>query len=139
MAQNEEIVVAISGGFDPIHMGHIRLIKEASKLGTKLIVILNTDEFLLHKKGYVFMPLEERKGVLESIKGVSEVVVSLDKDLTVAESLRYYRPNIFANGGDRIEAVPEENIACGEIGCKQVFGVGGSKMRSSSKLVERLR
>ena len=70
------VTVAISGAFDPIHVGHIRYIREAAKLGDRLVVILNGDDFLLRKKGFVFMPFEERKEILENVKGVDEVIAS---------------------------------------------------------------
>ncbi len=133
--------VAISGGFDPLHIGHIRLIREAGKLGDELIIILNTDTFLLNKKGYIVMAQQERKEILENIKGVSRVVISIDKDQTVANSIRHYMPNIFANGGDRNpnnNPIPDNEIsACKEVGCEIVYGVGGGKIQSSSGLVKR--
>jgi len=129
--------VAISGGFDPIHVGHIRYIREASKLG-HLIVIVNTDDFLLRKKGYVFMPLKERVEIIKAIKGVDEVVVCIDKDQTVCETLRMLKPDIFAKGGDRtLDNIPERKV-CEELGIEMVFNVGGGKIQSSSDLVERL-
>ena len=132
------ITVAVSGGFDPVHRGHIKLFKEARQLGDRLIVILNRDDFILRKKGYVFMSQEERKEIIESIRWVDEVVLSVDKDQTIAESIRHYCPDIFANGGDRVEPVPEEDLACWQIGCNQVFGVGGGKVQSSSQLVAHM-
>ena len=125
--------VAISGGFDPIHIGHIRLIKEASKLG-ELVVILNNDNFLWEKKGYVFMPLQQRKEILENIKGVSKVVVAIDNDKTVCKTLGFLKPDIFANGGD-VEEVLEAKV-CRELGIKIMLDVGGEKIQSSSELVE---
>jgi D-beta-D-heptose 7-phosphate kinase/D-beta-D-heptose 1-phosphate adenosyltransferase len=132
-------VVAISGGFDPIHIGHLRSIKEAKKLGDKLMVILTRDEQLIQKKGYYFMPYEERKEILESVEGVDRVVPNIDAQITSNESLEYYRPDIFAKGGDRTEDnMPEiEKMICEKIGCKIVYGVGGDKIQSSSSLVKR--
>ena len=132
-------LVAISGGFDPIHVGHIRSIKGAKKLGDSLIIILTTDNQLIKKKGYCFMSYEERKEILESIDGVDMVVPNIDTDITSNESLEYYRPDIFAKGGDRTEAnMPEiEKIVCVKIGCRIVYGVGGDKIQSSSSLIIR--
>jgi glycerol-3-phosphate cytidylyltransferase len=133
---NKEIVVAVSGGFDPVHIGHIRYLKEAKKLGDKLLVILNTDDFLIRKKGKPFMVFTERKEILEAIRWVDEVVPSVDNDQTVCQSLRYYKPDIFAKGGDRtISNIPEKDT-CTEIGIKMVFGVGGTKIQSSSWLIK---
>ena len=132
-------VVAVSGGFDPIHIGHVRMFQEASSLGTKLVVILNNDNWLMKKKGYVFMPQEERKYILERLYDVDEVVLTKhkidDPDTSVSRELRKIKPDIFANGGDRKKAVTEEDKICKKLGIKQVFNVGGGKIQSSSKLV----
>lgn len=132
-------VVAVSGGFDPIHIGHIRLIQEASKRGGSLIVILSRDNQLERKKGYVFMPYNEREEILRAIKGVDTVVMNIDEDETVCESLQYYKPDEFCQGGDRVPGniVEEEVEVCKRIGCKVVYGVGGGKIQSSSQLVDR--
>ena len=133
------IIVAVSGGFDPVHIGHIRSIRDASQLGDKLMVILTRDDQLIRKKGYCFMPYEERKEVMENIKGVDIVVPNVDANITSNESLEYYRPNIFAKGGDRTEDnMPEiEKRLCRKIGCKIVYGIGGGKIQSSSSLVKK--
>jgi cytidyltransferase-like protein len=129
--------VAVSGGFDPVHIGHIRLFREASQLGN-LTVILNSDDFLVKKKGFVFMPLRERLEILQSIRFVSSVVVATDKDMTVCDTLSWLKPDIFANGGDRTEGNTPEYEVCKKLGIEMVFGVGGSKMQSSSQLTKRL-
>ncbi|OGN89656.1 MAG: hypothetical protein A2158_00555 [Chloroflexi bacterium RBG_13_46_14] len=131
-----EKIVAVSGGFDPIHIGHIRMIHEASKLG-KLIIILNNDAFLIRKKGHPFMPLEERKEILENIKGVDSVFVSIDEDDSVCKSLEAIKPDIFANGGDRRDEsdIPEAEV-CKRLGIEMVFNVGGGKVQSSSWLTK---
>lgn len=135
------IKIAISGGFDPIHIGHCRNIKEAKKLGDYLLVILTRDDQLIQKKGFVFMPYEERKEILESIKWVDKVVKNIDKDLSSKESLKFYRPivNIFAKGGDSWDEdnLPEKEI-CKKLEIKIVFGIGGfNKIRSSSELIKK--
>lgn len=135
----KRISVCISGGMDPIHIGHIHYIQEAAKLGDELTVILNSDRFLMNKKGYVFMDFSERKELLESIKGVDRVFQCIDLDDTVCKSLAVLRPDIFCKGGaDRGPGqVPEEGV-CKEIGIKLLYGVGGvDKPQSSSWLVER--
>ena len=132
----KEKIVTVSGGFDPIHIGHIRMIREASKLG-KLIVILNNDAFLTRKKGRPFMPLEERKEILENIKGVDSVFVSIDEDDSVCKSLETIKPDIFANGGDRKdESEIREAELCRRLGIEMIFNVGGEKVQSSSWLTK---
>ena len=130
----------MSGGFDPIHIGHVRLFKEARALGDKLVVILNNDNWLKNKKGYVFMPEEERKEVIEALKSVDEVVITNHPenpdDMSVCDTLRLVKPDIFANGGDRKQDNVPEVAVCEEIGAETVFNVGfGGKVQSSSELV----
>ena len=137
--KGRKTVVAVSGGFDPLHMGHIKYLKKAKSLGDELVVILNTDDFLKKKKGYVFMPYIERKQILQSIKYVDRVIRCVDKDQTVARTLELLRPHIFAKGGDRtIENIPEAEIdICRKLGVKVVLGVGGGKIQSSSWLTKK--
>lgn len=133
---SDPVTVAVSGGFDPIHKGHVRMIRAASAFGS-VIVIANSDEWLLRKKGYAFMPFEERAEILESIKGVVAVVKAKDDDETVCETLRDLRPSMFANGGDRKgDNVPEVAL-CEELGIQMLWNVGGEKIQSSSWLVEK--
>jgi len=124
MNKNSPVVVAVSGAFDPIHVGHVRYITEAAKLGDRLVVILNSDDFLIRKKGFVFMPFQERKEILESIKGVDEVIASIDEDQTVSKTLVMLKPDIFAKGGDKPKNIPEAET-CRVVGCKLVTNVGG--------------
>ncbi len=134
-------VVAISGGFDPIHPGHIDYIREASTYG-KLLVILNTDGWLIEKKGNYFQDYESRKYILENIKGVWKVVPQIDEDMSVSKSLEEYKPDIFAKGGDRLpENIPEYDT-CKRLGIQMIFNIGkdpvkGSKYQSSSWLLDR--
>ena len=132
--------VAITGHFDPIHVGHVRHIQAASKLGT-LIVIVNPDEHCITKKGYCFMPYKERSEIIGSIRGVDSVVLNIDNDGTTAKSLEWYKPDIFAKGGDRTEeSMPKNELeVCRDLGIEIVYNVGGEKIQSSSKLVERSR
>lgn len=130
-------VVAVAGGFDPLHEGHIDHLKAARSLGDKLIVILNPDSDLMRKKGYALMTFENRRKVLKAIRYVDEVVEAIDGDGTVAKTLEKIRPNIFAKGGDRVPAnMPVNEVdVCKRINCKIVYNVGGTKKSSSSQLV----
>ena len=128
--------IAVSGGFDPIHIGHVRMIQEASKHGS-VVVIANSDEWLLRKKGYIFMPFDERAEILISIEGVTEVYQAYDDDNTVCVSLRKIRPDAFANGGDRKSDNTPEMDVCEELGIEMFWNVGGGKIQSSSTLVRR--
>lgn len=139
-------VVVVSGGFDPLHIGHIRLMQEAKKLGDKLVVVLNNDNWLKSKKGSEFMPEQDRKEIIEALECVDEVFISKhssDMDYnnpyhkSVCEELKIIRPHIFANGGDRFaDDIPEFKL-CQELGIKTVFNLGhGGKVRSSSDLLK---
>ena len=135
MSKNgKKIVVATSGYFDPLHVGHIECFELAKKLGDKLVVIINNDEQAKIKKGRAFMPVEERAKIISSLKPVDEIFISIDKDLTVCKSLEHIKPDIFAKGGDRFSnEIPEANI-CRNLGIKMVDGLG-RKIQSSSWLI----
>ena len=126
--------IMVSGGFDPIHIGHVRMILEASKQGD-VIVVANSDEWLMRKKGYIFMPWEERAEIIESIRGVLRVKPVDDSDNTVCEAIARIRPDVFANGGDRKGNNTPEVALCEELGIGLAWNVGGGKIQSSSDLV----
>ena len=140
--KRKKVVVAVSGGFDPLHIGHLQMIKEAKELGDKLVVILNNDNWLKKKKGYVFMPQEQRKAILEAIRWVDEVVLTSHpentEDMSVSKELEKIKPDIFANGGDRTRKnIPEVEV-CKKINCKMIFNIGkDGKIESSSWLLNR--
>lgn len=130
--------VMVSGGFDPVHIGHIRMILEASEHGD-VIVVANSDDWLYRKKGFVFMEFEQRAEILASIKGVIKVSGVNDSDTTVCEAIRRLKPDIFANGGDRKKYNTPEQAVCEELGVEMLWGVGGErKANSSSSLIERV-
>jgi cytidyltransferase-like protein len=138
--------VAISGGFDPIHIGHVEMMREAKDLGDRLVVIVNNDNWLMKKKGFVFMNEQERKAIIEAIRYVDEVVVTSHPkdptDMSVCVELEKLKPDIFANGGDRKpdgDPVPEVDL-CNRLGIELAYNVGKSgKIQSSSELVKRAR
>lgn len=140
--KRKKIIVTVSGGFDPIHVGHVRMFKKAKALGDELVVILNNDNWLRKKKRHIFMPERERKEILEAIRVVDRVVLTAHprnpKDMSVTRELLRVKPDIFANGGDReLDNVPEVPV-CKAIGCRMVFNIGeGGKVQSSSWLLKK--
>jgi D-beta-D-heptose 7-phosphate kinase/D-beta-D-heptose 1-phosphate adenosyltransferase len=142
---NERLVVT-SGGFDPMHVGHLRCLIESAefvrKMGgrTKLAVVVNGDGFLMRKKGYAFMPESERLEIIGGVKGVDYVVAWDDGGQTVTGALEILRPFAFTKGGDRnaAENVPEFEL-CERMGCNVIFNVGGGKIQSSSDLVRAIK
>ena len=128
--------VAVAGGFDPIHIGHLRHLQMAKRLGNHLIVMVSNDEDMVRKKGYCFMPLEERVEILKELKCVDEVVETKDNDGTQARTLQAIKPDIFAKGGDRTPGnMPQNEITvCNELGISIVYGVG-EQMKSSSQMI----
>ena len=130
--------IVVSGGFDPIHRGHVQMIRDASHYGN-VVVVLNSDDWLIRKKGYKFMSFEERAFILGNIKGVSVVTNVLDGDGTVCEALRRIRPDYFANGGDRHLTNTPEMAVCEELEIKMLWNIGGGKIQSSSDLVDKAK
>lgn len=134
----------MSGGFDPVHIGHVRMFAEARRLGDELVVILNNDHWLRFKKGFAFMPEHERKEVLEAFENVDRVVLTTHEpdtiDISICRELEALRPDIFANGGDRKGDNIPEYALCKQLGIAMVFNVGqGGKVQSSSSLVKNFK
>lgn len=136
-------LILISGGFDPIHSGHIYLIKEASEYGN-VIVLLNSDEWLRKKKGKEFLSFNERKIIMKSIKNVIDVLSFDDSDKTCVNGIRkainkYPNHKIkFANGGDRNNNTTPEIEFCDENNIEMLWGIGGNtKSNSSSWILKR--
>jgi D-beta-D-heptose 7-phosphate kinase/D-beta-D-heptose 1-phosphate adenosyltransferase len=133
------VVVATSGGFDPIHPGHVSCIVESKQYGDTMAVIVNGDDFLINKKGRAFQDLATRAAIVSGIRGVDYVVTfEIKDDPTVAVALRAVRPNIFTKGGDRIagQSLPEaEEAACREFDIRIIDGVGHNKAWSSSNFL----
>jgi cytidyltransferase-like protein len=135
-------IVLVSGGFDPIHSGHIAYFKEARRLGDMLIVGVNSDTWLARKKGRSFMPINERVAIVENLKSVDGVILFDDNDGSAIEAIKNVRmlyPNadiVFANGGDRTDKnIPEMDLVDDRL--EFMFGVGGvNKANSSSWILE---
>jgi len=132
-------VVAVSGYFDPLHKGHIEYFKKAKQLvgkDGKVICILNNDKQALLKKPKVFMKQEEKKIILQAIRYIDEVYISIDRDESVCKSLIAICPDIFAKGGDRYLYEISEAAICKDLGIKIVDGLG-KKIQASSELIKR--
>ena len=135
-------IVLATGGFDPAHSGHVAYLEAAKKLGDILIVGLNSDEWLIRKKGRAFMPFSERESVLRSMRCVNEVIKFDDSDNSAKMAIHHVRrlyPHdhiIFANGGDRTKQnIPEMDVL--DLNLRFDFGVGGNnKANSSSWILE---
>jgi cytidyltransferase-like protein len=135
-------IVLVTGGFDPLHSGHIAYFKAAKKLGDELVVGVNSDEWLSRKKGAPFMPLSERMNIVGNIKGVDSCIMFNDADGSAKGAIlevRRQNPDariIFANGGDRTAVnIPEMDIV--DLNLEFKFGVGGeNKMNSSSWILQ---
>jgi len=131
--EKNNIRVAVSGYFDPLHVGHLEYLKMAKNLGDHLIVIVNNNHQCKLKKGKPFMDESDRVQIVKELKDVDAVFLSIDLDKTVCRSLEEIKPDIFANGGDRsTNEVPETNI-CEKYNIKMIDGLG-DKIRSSSTL-----
>ena len=135
-------VIIVSGGFDPVHKGHIRMFREAANLGHQVIIGLNSDEWLTRKKGKPFMKWNERAEILESCKFVTQVLSMDDSDDTASDIIKqvanlYKNQDMniyFANGGDRKKGnVPELDV-CKDLNVVMLWGIGGGKIQSSSWL-----
>lgn len=135
--KKKSTVVAVSGYFNPLHVGHLEMIERAKKIGNKLVVIVNNDYQVKLKGSVPFMSLADRVKIISALKAVDEVFVSIDRDKTVCKSLAKVKPNIFANGGDRksLGDVPEFPI-CQKLGIEMVDGLG-KKIRASSELIKK--
>ena len=126
--------ICVSGGFDPVHVGHLRMMQAATKYGD-VIAIVNSDKWLMRKKGYIFMPFKERCEIIEGFDSIASTSFVEDEDDTVCEALCRLKPDYFANGGDRKNNNTPEMKVCEELGIELLWNVGGGKIQSSSTLV----
>ena len=136
-------IILVSGGFDPVHSGHIKLINNANQYGD-VVVLLNSDEWLRNKKGKEFLPIEERKIIMLNIKGVIDVIEFDDSDKSCLDGLKkaklkYNCKNIkFANGGDRNDKTTPETDFCEKNNIEALWGIGGNyKSNSSSWILKK--
>tara|TARA_B100002052_G_C15648714_1_gene491822 strand:+ start:357 stop:764 length:408 start_codon:yes stop_codon:yes gene_type:complete len=126
-------IVVTSGYFDPLHVGHLEYLEMAKNLGDKLVVIINSDLQAKLKKGKPFIKEQDRMKIVAALRCVDDVFLSIDKDKSQCESLKYLKPDIFAKGGDRTsDEIPEARV-CKELGIQIIDGLG-AKIRSSSDL-----
>jgi len=130
------VIVAVSGYFNPLHVGHLEMIERAKKLGDKLVVIINNDKQVSLKGSVPFMSEKDRMAIVKALRAVDKVMLSIDADKTVIKSLAKLKPTIFANGGDRhsVNDVPEYDV-CQKYKIKMVDGLG-KKIRASSVLIK---
>ncbi|MEL0183768.1 MAG: adenylyltransferase/cytidyltransferase family protein [Bacteroidota bacterium] len=126
-------IVAVSGYFDPIHVGHLEYLRLSKKLGDKLVVIVNNNHQCVLKKGKPFMDEKDRVEIVRSLEMVDEVFLSIDDDKSVCKSLEKIKPHIFANGGDRSTGEVPESTVCKKYNIQMTDGLG-DKIRSSSDL-----
>jgi len=133
MSAKNKIRVAVSGYFDPIHVGHLEYLRMAKELGDSLVVIVNNNYQCKLKKGKHFMDENDRVEIVKALRFVDEVFLSIDNDRTVCKSLVEIKPDIFANGGDRATSEVPETPVCKKFNIKMVDGLG-DKIRSSSSL-----
>lgn len=135
------MIIIVSGGFDPLHSGHINMFKQANEFGS-VWAIVNTDEWLQRKKGYNVLSYSERSLIVESNKYIDKVIKGMDDNDTVVKNLQYlYKDKVefaFANGGDRIPTSTPEMAYCLEHNIPMLFNIGGTKTESSSKIVRNL-
>ncbi|MDD5290888.1 MAG: adenylyltransferase/cytidyltransferase family protein [Patescibacteria group bacterium] len=135
MKEKKKIVVAVSGYFNPLHVGHLEMIERARKLGNHLVAIVNNDRQVKLKGRVPFMKQADRMKIVKSLRDVDEVFLSIDKDKSVCASLAKLKPDIFAKGGDRnVGNIPEVAV-CRKYRIKIIDGLG-KKIRSSSILIK---
>lgn len=131
-------VVAVAGGWDPLHPWHIRHMKLARKLGDWLVVIVDNDDNLIKKKGFAYYPQEWRIELLRDYSFINQIVLNIDHSGCCAETLNIIKPDVFAKGGDRTpDNMPEREIqVCREIGCRIIYGIGETGFSSTQRVRE---
>jgi len=135
------MIIVVSGGFDPLHSGHINMFKQANEFGS-VWAIINTDKWLQRKKGYNVLSYDERSLIVKSNKYIDKVIKGIDDDHTVVKNLQSLHKDkikfAFANGGDRIPSSTPEMDYCFKYNIPMLFNIGGTKTKSSSRIVRNL-
>ena len=138
-------IIILSGGFDPVHIGHVRMFEAAKGLDAMVIVGVNSDAWLSRKKGKPFMPSSERVEILKAFKSIDDVYTFNDDDDTACDLIKKvilkYSGNknmkiFFGNGGDRTNKTTPELQFCNQNNIEMIWGVGGGKIQSSSDLIK---
>lgn len=138
-------VVVVSGGFDPLHQGHVKMFKNAKALGRRVYCGLNSDRWLVEQKGFVFMNWKERAYILDSLYSIDEVIGFDDRDGTAVDLLArvqrlFPQSSIaFANGGNKSDENTPEKGFCQAYNIDMVYKVGGDKLQSSTDLIDRVK
>jgi cytidyltransferase-like protein len=141
-SSEQSSIICLSGGFDPVHIGHIQMIENAKMCGDIVIVGVNSDDWLTRKKGAPFMPFKERLVIIGAFSAVDYAIAFDDSDNTANELIKDVRmkyPNhkvYFGNGGDRVDGNTPEMETCEQLGVKMLWGIGGGKVQSSSELLQ---
>ena len=137
-------IVIVSGGFDPVHKGHVRMFKGAKELGHKVIAGANSDKWLVNKKGKAFMPFAERAEIISEFQSIDEVMAFRDdaegSAIQLLTQIQQLYPNntiAFANGGDRVVGNTPEQGFCNAYNIDMLWNVGGGKVQSSSDLLKK--
>jgi len=138
-------IIVLSGGFDPVHVGHMRMFEDAKKYGADVIVGVNSDEWLTRKKGAPFMNFDERTEILRGVKYIDLVLSFNDDDNSACNLIKkvqeiYKKEDVkifFGNGGDRTNKTTPEIDYCNQENVEMLWGVGGGKIQSSSELIAK--
>ena len=144
----KDSIIILSGGFDPVHKGHVRMFKDAKAFPAIVVVGLNSDRWIIRKKGKPFMDWNERKEILDVMSCIDSVHLFNDDDDSACDLIRKVKelykdsPEIklyFGNGGDRTDGNSREVDCCNENGIELLWGVGGGKIQSSSDLIKNTK
>lgn len=137
LIERKKVVVAASGYFNPLHVGHIEYLERAKQLGDELVVIVNSDRQVEQKGSKKFQTEADRLRIVAALKCVDRAILSVDEDTTQCKTLSLLKPDIFAKGGDRFATEIPETPVCKELGIEIVDGLG-AKIRASSEILKHI-